>query len=143
MIPWWLSSLAGFILASIIGITAHNLRVDEITLKNEKDKQAQIQADTKECDNSKQPTREADNVSETNNAHLLDQCLSKLRQPTKCIPIIARPTRSVKTTSQQPAGGIDSSAIDASNISCQKDRDDLNTAKIWAIGYDKYKLNLK
>ncbi len=89
------------------------------------------------------PATEANDYDYKKTSNSLTLCLNQLRKSSTCYPVYpARTPNGAETTSQQRASGITDSAIVANNISCQADRDSLNAAKIWAVGYEKYKNNL-
>lgn len=98
-----------------------------------------------QCQESKQPAIEANQYDYTKLNTSLTSCLNQLRKSTTyCVPVhSARPTNGVEAAGGQSPSGITESAIIANNIECQADRDALNSAKIWAIGYEKYKANME
>lgn len=129
------SATLGFIFSWWIG----NVRLEYQEVKHAKAIESQVRFDIEQCDKAKEPTNEANDVDKTYTSHLLDECVSKLQQSKKCVPVyISKPASGVKTTDQPEGGGINSAAIDAANIECQQDRNDLNVAKTWAQGYQKF-----
>ena len=115
---------------------AYRVPILEKELEDLKKVPAQI---IEKCEQSKEPAKEANNYEYTNVTNSLNLCLNQLRKlPTKCVPI-ARPTNSTDSANQSETSGITESAIEANNIECQADRDALNAARIWAVGYQKYK----
>ncbi len=139
--PWWLTALGGAICASILALMAHNLDVNRIEAKNKETLAAQIKFDIIQCSDSKQPAKEANNDSETKTKQLLNSCIERLRKPAaKCLPI-SRAASSTPATNRPEASGVTDTAIEASNLESQKDRNDLNSAKIWGQGYEKYTQN--
>lgn len=139
---WWIPALGGFLLASIIAYTGHSLDIDRIELEQTQTLSDQKNEDASICQLSKTPTKDSDAYSKKNDDDLLSACISQLQQPTTCVPVyITKPSRSVTATCEQPRpdAGIDSQALTAFKLECTKDRNDLNAAKIWALGYLKLK----
>lgn len=136
MIPWWLSASGGFILASIIALTAHNLDTDRLELKRQNDINDQKTLDQKECQDQTIPATESDrNALQTcnNNLNTCDNLLRK--QPATCVPI-NRPASRVKTATAT-ASGITSTTITAHNQWCDNIVDQYNNALTWAAACQK------
>ncbi len=139
LLPWYVHAIAGSLATLAVCWMLHSIDVNRLEKSWTKQESDAVEKQAKQCDNSKQPKKEADHVSENNTAHLLDTCLGKLQHAPKCIPVhISRPASSAPAACEQPASGVTDTAIMAANIGCQKDRDDLNAAKIWGQGYDKF-----
>lgn len=141
MTPTLASFIANGALALLLltGFFYHEHSIDKMEKEKAEAVAGQAKADVKICSESKTPTNEANLYAENNNATLLADCVARLQQPKKCTPVyVSRPAGGPKTTCEQPASGIDSSAIEAKRIEAQKDRNDLNVAKVWALGYEKF-----
>lgn len=139
IIPWYIPAGAAAAITVVIAWGAHSLDVSRLEDNWEAAQKAAVQNQANLCESSKQPKKEADNVHETSLTHSLDTCLAKLQRPAKCVPVfISRPASGTTATCEQPTSGIESSELEAVKIKWQSERDALNAAKIWAIGYDKF-----
>lgn len=142
ILPWYIPAIGATTLTLGVTYMAHSIDVSRLESRWSTELSDAVQKQAKQCESSKQPKNEADNVSETNLAHQLDACLGKLQRPAKCIPVyISRPASGSTAACKQQTSGISSAAIDVNNIECQRDRNGLNEAKIWAQGYQKFKEN--
>lgn len=124
---WYVPAIGGFLLASIIAYTAHSLDVDRLELKAEKDKQAQVQYDVKQCQEAKDLTAKSEQDYESQIAKRdADIAALKLRYGTCAIMPVAKPAR-VSHAANQPNKPSKSDGILISSLldyagECEKDR---------------------
>lgn len=133
--------MIGFIITAALSLgvayMAHSIDINRLEAKHKEELSAQVRFDVQQCNDSKQPAKEANEYGEKNNNKLLADCLVQLRHPVRQLHI-SRTPRGLAAADRQPAGGITTADIAANNIECRKDRNDLNTAKIWGQGYQKF-----
>jgi hypothetical protein len=135
ILTYWKFGVGGFI-GFLLAWGIQSFIIDGIEAKHKEALAAQVIFDITQCSNSKQPAKEANNESEKNNTDLLNQCLSKLHKPAKCVHV-SRTPGSAETAANADTG-LTSAAIEEHNILCRKAVNDLNIAKTWGAGYEKF-----